>query len=200
MAQGSKVALVSLLKEYSIGEDTKGIYVGDDYPKTLAQRQEDIYGGNIVDLIDSTNERLEEYNYPYMPNVFASISYDQNIDESVNVTSIGVSNSSDYRVFVMSVEFQAKKSPYADLFTNMCLSLDQCYRPNPTRIRPQMNSDKFMTIDPHSSSNLPLVPSGNPFNPNNHFGPSNLQTLTITVVFRFVPAPGSAVITFDLIP
>jgi len=78
--------------------------------------------------------------------------------------------------------------------------LNQVYEPNPMRIVPQMNSDKFMTIDRHSSNTIPLVQSGNPANPNNHFGPSGVQSLTIKVFLIFQSEPNRHVLIFDLLP
>jgi RHS repeat-associated protein len=168
--------------------DARGFYLGDNFPKAMIDMQEDIYEGTPVDLFDSLSNQKDALNdsFHQIPNVYATISFDQNEDESINITGISVSNTSDYRVFVTNVVLRSKGSP--------------SYMPNPPRIGPQINSDKFMTIDPNTVASLPLVPSENPLNPNNHFGPSSSQSLTITVVFEFRPAPGIMPLVFHLFP
>jgi hypothetical protein len=193
-----------VLRQSPYKEVRGGIYVGLDYPKTLAEREEEIYQGGPVELLDSTasgeDSIAAESNTSYAPNVNASIVYTINQDGVVGVVYLDVENSSDFRVFVMSVTFVAKAGELSGLLMNQSTPLDQIYRANPPRIRPSLNSDKFLTIDPGNYVRTPLTPSGNPNNQNNQFGPAYAQTLTINVLFAFRPDPGSAVITFNLLP
>jgi hypothetical protein len=181
-----------------------GIYVGSNYPKTLAQREEEIFGGGPVELLDSTasgeDSIAAESNTSYSPNVNASVVYTLNQDGLVGVVYLDVENNSEFRVFVMNVTFAAQAGPFSGLLTDQSLPLDQTYQVNPPRIRPQLNSDKFLIIDPGDFVRTSLTPSGNPGNPNNQFGPSMLQTVTVYVLFAFQPDPGQEVITFNLLP
>jgi hypothetical protein len=164
---------------------TGSIYVGPGAPKILADRTEDIYNGNGYDLADSLKEFGKDLQYSPVSNVFASIYFDKNRSGVININSIIVTNNSDSRVFVDRIIFHSQNASYS---------------PNPSTIRPQINSDKFMTIDSSHTKRMFLTPSGNPLNPTNQFGPRFVQNVTVYVVFRFVPAPGSSVVTFKLIP
>ena len=177
---------------------TQGMYVGDNYPKSLLEVQEDIYEGGPVDLLDSQSELAEDRNISSASNVFTSIYYYEYFDGSLDITGVGVMNNSDYRIVVTSVLIEALGKPSSKVF-NPGLADDQFYYPSPTRIVSSVSSG-LMTIQPNSHHYTQLTPSGNHANRNNHFNPAYFQELTVTVYFRFSPRPQYTWNVFNIIP
>jgi|GEM_PF-3473239 len=197
-----------------INKEIGGFYVGPNAPKDLWQYEESAYGIHGMNTVPSvpagafadTFGVINDY-YDFgqrrnnQSNVSVSASFNLYSNGSIDVVSLTIVNASEQKIFLERVKFTASGNPVYQMITTTCNNLNQCYIPSPARIVPSGNdSGHFSAIDPKSIEIVPLTPSGYPLNPNNHFGPQSIQSVTIRLDFRFTIAPGMSFIQNTLIP
>jgi RHS repeat-associated protein len=177
---------------------TLGTYVGDNYPKSQLERQEDIYEGGPVELLDSESQAAEDKNISSNANVYTTLIYNQDRDCYLDIVSVSVDNYSNYNVTVEYADISADADPVSSVIAPKFAN-DQDYAPNPLRIQPR-GENGLMKVESQTSKSMLLTPSGNPSNPNNRFNLNFIDRLIVSIHLRYLPYPHRNFVIFDLTP